>query len=295
MSVGAVTETSPGQFQVKFDALGGLLQRVLGGRPVAVDPYTIAQAILEVMRSCGIRAATGKRLLWNEYRMILAQADFARLWSLEAYLQRDLQAVLAGEAQRLGAELVGDLCVHVVADDAGELAPGHAVVRAGFAPTPQLAAPARGEMTVRFAAVAAGVVHAAPPPPPSGYDPTLPVSESVQVDPAMTSPYRLDWPGGSAVLALGQQTAIGRPHAGSPAHFVALTGAGTRINKQHIWIVAMTSRAVIGRGRDANPVQLDGTPLGAGEERELAQPEVEISLSRGELVLRLHRHVPTLR
>ena len=38
--VGAVTETSPGQFQVKFDALGGLLQRVLGGRPAVVDPYT---------------------------------------------------------------------------------------------------------------------------------------------------------------------------------------------------------------------------------------------------------------
>jgi len=85
----------------------------------------------------------------------------------------------------------------------------------------------------------------------------------------------------------------GRPHPGHPVDFVPLSGAGTTINKQHFWVIAMNSRAVVGRMPDANPVHLAGVSLGAGQERELAQAEIEISLSRGDLVLRLRRSKTT--
>ena len=284
--MGAVTQTAPAQFEVRFEALGGLVQRVLGGAPPAVDPYLLARAITEVMRCCQMRSAAGRRLLWNEYRVILAGADFSQVRALEAVLQRDLRAVLSEEAGRLQAELVGELCVHVVADESSELPPGRAVVRVGFVPTAELAAPGRGEMTVRLQAVAGGVIHGAPA---AGNEHTVPVGESVQVDPSLGVPYHLEWPGGAVALRLGARVVAGRPHPGHPAEFVPLTGAPTTINKQHIWLIAMSSRVVVGRMPGANPVHLDGASLGAGQERELAKPEIEIRLSRGDLVLRLRR------
>jgi hypothetical protein len=281
--MGAISQTSPNQFEVRFDAVGGLVERLLGGKPQAVDPYRIAQAIAEVMRGCTVRSAGGKRLVWNEYRVILAQADFAQLRALESYLQRDLAAVLSEEARRLGGELVGELCVHVISDESAELGTGRGVIRVGFVPTAQLSAPQHGEMTVRLGAVA-GIIQGARAAP----DVTVGVSDSVELDPSL-APYHLDWPGGSVPLALGVRVTVGRPHPGHPADFVALTGASTKINKQHAWVIAMASRAVVGRMADANPVHVDGVSLGAGEERELTHPEIQISLSRGELMLRLHR------
>lgn len=281
--MGAVNQTGAAQFEVRFDALGGLVQRVLGAQR-SVDPYLIARAIIEVMGFCSVRSAAGQRLLWNEYRVILAQPDFAQVAALEAYLQRDLRSVLAAEARQLGAELIGDLCVHVVSDESAELDAGRAVIRVGFAPTAELAAPQRGEMTVRLG-VAAGLIDGAP----AGADPTVQVAESGQLDPAIATPYRLDWPGGSVALRLGATVIAGRPHPGHPADFIGLEGARTTINKQHIFLVAMSSRVVVGRLAGANPVHVDGVALSAGQEREIAAPSIEITLSRGDLVLRLRR------
>jgi hypothetical protein len=285
-----VIRESATQFQVRFGAGGGRLRRLFGAtEPGPLDPYRVGQALIEVMRRCDVRAASGARLLWNEYRLIVAREQFEELRVLEGYLYRDLEAVLRAEAQRLDAAMVGELCVHIVADEGRELEAGRGVVRVGFAPTEKLAAPEAGEMTVRLGAVAvSGVVDttggARRP------DATVPVGDGD--DPAvrdLVSTYRLRWTGGEGNLLVGVRTVIGRPHPGHPPQFIPLRGASARINKQQLWIVAMHARAVVGRMPGANPVHVGDRPIGAGEELEIAASPATLSLSRGELVLTLER------
>ena len=134
-----VTRESPDRFGID---LGELARKVVRGfkrgDQVQVDPYLIARAIAEVMRTCAFRTATGQRLLWNNYRMILARADYELVHALQGPLERDLGRALADEAAATGAELVGELAVSVVYDEADELRAGHAVVRVAFVPTERL-------------------------------------------------------------------------------------------------------------------------------------------------------------
>ena len=126
-----IKRLAPDQFQVGF----GELAKVRRGEPVQIDPFLIARAIALVMRECTVRSAAGRPILWNEYRMILARADFDLVRSLQGPLERDLATVLAQEARAREAELVGALRVTVVFDEADELAAGHGVVRVAFVPT----------------------------------------------------------------------------------------------------------------------------------------------------------------
>jgi hypothetical protein len=270
------------QFRVGFAELA----RVKRGAPVQVDPFLIARAIALVMRECTVRSAAGRPILWNAYRMILARRDFELVRSLQGPLERDLRDVLAQEAQARAAELVGELRVTVVFDEADELAAGQGVVRVAFVPTEKLVVGAAGEMTVRLDgwAVAGEIASRAsrvPGPP----------ADTVVVDDATRSAADrcvLRWSGGEAVLAAGATVVVGRPHPGAPAHFVSLTGAGPKVNKQHLWIVAGASRVRIGRLVNANPVHVNGQPVAASQDIEVALP-AEISLSRGELVLTVRR------
>src|SRR6187551_1231396 len=142
----AISKDGIDQFRIKFAELA----RVRRGEAVHVDPYLIAQAIGLVMRECNVRSALAKPIVWNEYRVILARRDFDAIRPLQVPLERDLKTVLAQEARAREAELVGELRVTVVFDEADELHAGEGVVRVGFVPTEKLAAPKPGEMTMRL-------------------------------------------------------------------------------------------------------------------------------------------------
>src|SRR5574342_217347 len=118
----AIGKESGNQFRIDFGALAsGGLRRMISGEPVQVDPFLIGRAITHIMQRCSMRSAAGQRMLWNEYRVILARADFDPLRALQEPLVSDLIAVLSQEARRLGGALVGDLCVNLVVDELHEL------------------------------------------------------------------------------------------------------------------------------------------------------------------------------
>lgn len=265
-------------FRVSFQELA---RKIIRGLPrnaaIAVDPYLLARAIAEVMAACTFRTAKGGRLLWNDYRIILARADFESVRSLQGPLERDLGEALAAEAAATGAELVGELRVSVVYDESNELRAGEGTVRVAFMPTERLPPARSGELTVRFdAAHLTGLMQAV------GSTQTVIVQDS---EVAATGA-RLRWSGGEAALVTGATFTVGRSHPGAPSPFVALTGAGPKINKQHVTISVGPGVARIGRLPSANPVHVNGDALAAGDEISVGLP-AEIVLSRGELTLTL--------
>ncbi|MBA3396778.1 MAG: DUF3662 domain-containing protein [Deltaproteobacteria bacterium] len=273
-----VRKESVDQFRVSFVELA----KARRGEPVQVDPFLIARAIALVMRECTVRSAAGRPILWNEYRVILARADFELVRSLQGPLEADLQQVLAQEAKAREADLVGALRITVVFDEADELPAGQGVVRVAFVPTERLVQPRTGEMTVRLDswAVAGEIVARAPKAP----------ADTMFVDDSAGGGERcvLQWPGGETRLVVGATMILGRPHPEAPANFVALAGAGAKVNKQHCWIALATSTLRVGRLANANPVQVNGQAVAAAQEAEVALP-AEISLSRGDLILTVRR------
>jgi len=260
------------QFRVRFVELA----RAKRGQPVQIDPYLIAQAIAGVMSQCTVRSATGRPIVWNEYRLVLSRRDFDLIRPLQAILERDLKLVLAEEARTRAAELVGELRITVVFDEADELPLSEGVVRVAFVPTERLAAPRFGEMTMRldsFAVAGEIVARAAGSP-----------TDTVMVDDSTQTTHALRWPGGIARLSAGTTIVVGRPHPDAPPRFIALTGAGAKVNKQHFWLAATSTTVRVGRFAKANPVHVNGRALAGGEEVEVALP-AEISLSHGDLVL----------
>ncbi len=280
-SAGIVREGAE-QFRVSFGVLAHkLIKGHPRGAPPQIDPYLISRAVAEVMAACSFRSAKGQRLLWNEYRVILAKQDFALVRALAGPLERDLGEVLASEAGKSGAELVGELRVSVVYDEADELPAGEAVVRVAFAAAQAQGEVTAGEMTVRFDAGKLGGLLRA-----------VGSVETVMVHERGEGPRgaRLRWPQGEAELVAGTTYLLGRPHPGAPAGFLALGGATAKINKQQLWLALVPGSqplAVrVGRLAAANPVTVGGHALAPGEERTVTAP-VEIALSRGELVLAL--------
>jgi hypothetical protein len=258
----AVTAEGPTQYRVRWEELAskGLFNWRRRG-PVLVDPYLIGRAIAAVMDQCSVRTATGRRLLWNEYRVVLAQRDCQSMSTLSRALERELCDAIALEVKQRRAELVGALAISVVADEAGELEAGHAVVRTAFTPSE-----ARGAET-RFAEDA---------------DPqsTIAVPEG--------DAYVLRWPGGQGSIAPGTTVIVGRPHASAPSNFIALEGAGPTINKQHLSITAGPDHLRIVRLPSANPVSVGDHALAAGGAAKGSAP-LRITLSKGDLVLVLSR------
>lgn len=271
-----IEREGPELFRVRFGELARKVTRGLPrDAPVQVDPFLLARAVAEVMAACTFRTAKGGRLLWNEYRVILARADFELVRALQGPLERDLGEALAAEAAATGAELVGELRVSVVYDESDELRSGEGTVRVAFQPTARLPEPRSGELTVRFdAARLTGLMQAV------GSTETVIVQDSG----VATAGVRLRWPGGEAVVSPGATVTVGRPHAGAPPSFIALTGAGAKVNKQQMSIAVAGGAVRIGRLAGANPVQVNGVALAAGDETTVALP-AEVVLSRGELAL----------
>jgi hypothetical protein len=263
----AVAAESLDQFRVRFAELA----KKRG--PLQIDPFLIAQAIAAVMRECTVRSATGRPIVWNEYRLVMARKDFDLIRPLQAILERDLKVVLAQEAHTRQAELVGELRITVVYDEGDELPQAEGVVRVGFVPTEKLAAPKFGEMTMRLDSFAvAGEIVAHGP------------TDTISVDDMAQTTHALRWSGGIAHFAAGQTLVVGRPHPDAPPRFISLIGAGAKVNKQHAWIAATNVKLRVGRFAKANPVHVNGQAVGAGEEIETNLP-AEISLSHGDMVL----------
>jgi hypothetical protein len=263
----------------QFRVLFATLAKTRRGEPTQIDPFLIAQAIGLVMRECTVRGATGAALVWNDYRMIMARADYERIRPLQSVLERDLKVVLADTARQRAAELVGELRVTVIPDDADELPHAEAVVRVAFVPTDKLSSPRTGEMTMRLDAwTAAGEIVATP---------SNPGSDTVFVADAGAA-CTLAWTGGSAPIPPNTTVVIGRPHPDAPPHFIALTGAGATVNKQHFFVLATERGVKIGRFPKANPVHVNGALLEAGAETEVALP-VELSLARGDFTVSVRR------
>lgn len=257
----AITREGPAQFRVGFEAL---LRRGLGRifrREVSqVDPFLVGRAIAEVMDACTVRGPGGEKLLWNEYRVILARDDFESLGALRGMLDRDLRDALARDVAARAAEMIGELRVSIVADEADELPRGQAVVRVAFVPTTSLPAPAAGEMTVRF-------------------------DEQPGRHPGAVT---VRWPGGEATLQPGVTFVLGRPHREAPEHFVALHGASAKINKEHVLLTVGVTTVSVERPQAANPVHAGAQPIAPGGRIEAPLP-LQISLSKGDLVLVLSR------
>jgi hypothetical protein len=271
----AISKDGIDQFRVRFADLA----RVRRGEALHIDPYLIAQAIGLVMRECNVRSALGKPIVWNEYRVILARRDFDAIRPLQAPLERDLKTVLAQEARNRQAELVGELRVTVVFDEADELPSAEGVVRVAFVPTEKLAAPKPGEMTMRLDSYAVSGEIAVRPAVPT---------DTVIVEDQTAGEHVVYWAGGRAGLPLGVTVVVGRQHDGPPPQFIALAGAGAKVNKQHCWLAATGDRVRVGRFAKANPVHVNGQPVAAGEDLEVALP-AEISLSRGDFVFTVQR------
>jgi len=283
----AVTKEAPNRFRIRFQEVASGLKKLLGGGFFQVDPFTIARAIVQVMKAASMRSATGRLLVWNDYRVILARDDFEPLRALQTRVQDELGKVVGEAARRADAELVGDLCVRLIADEGHELPPGEGVIRVEFAPNERLAPARAGEMTIRIdcADIVSGEVRArAAPAAPSSATETVIVQ-----DPGRRPAYVLQWPGGAAELPRGVRVILGREHAGAPADFIALRGASERINKQQLWLVAGPAKLTVGRPPGANPVVVDGELVRAGEQIEVVRPELRIDLSRGDLILTVTR------
>ena len=281
----AIKKEDLDQFRIRF----GELARVRRGEPVQIDPFLIARAIALVMHECTVRSAAGRPITWNQYRLILARRDYDLIRPLQALLERDLQQVLAEEARSRKAELVGELRVTVVFDEADELPAGEAVARVAFVSTERLEQPRPGEMTMRLDGWAvAGEIAARAPAGPKAAGAPGGATETVMVGDAAAAGCALRWAGGVAALALGAPVVVGRPHPEQPAYFIALAGAGAKVNKLHFWIEARPESVRIGRFAKANPVHANGQSIAAGEELEVPLP-AEISLSHGDLVLSVFR------
>jgi len=247
---------------------------------VAVDPFLVAKAVKAVMRKCPHQTATGKPLVWNEYVVFLDLGDWERIKKLEGTLVRDLGGVVEKELASLKADMVGSFNVRLLRDEGSTVRPGTAVIKVDFAEGERAAPIDPSEMTVRIGA------HVAP----SIIDHTVRVPEAQ--GPADQESLKVSWPGGATTIRAGSRVVMGRPHAAPAPGFIALAGAGSTINKRQVWIEAGAGGAIIGRLSEANPVEVMGRLIQSGGQIAIDEFPAEISLSNGEMRLRLDRIGP---
>ncbi|HEV8253269.1 MAG TPA: FhaA domain-containing protein [Vicinamibacteria bacterium] len=271
-------EQDPQTFHVDWAALHAGRNPWKRTARVAVDPFLVAKAVQGVMRLCPHQTATGTPLVWNEYSVFLELTDWERIKKLEATLVRDLGGVVEKALKKLKAEMVGTLNVRLMRDEGGSVRSGSAIIKVDFSEGDRLIPPDPSEMTVR---VGMPVVRS-----------ITDLTERVEEVPAPTDSeevLKLSWPGGTTNIRSGSRVVLGRPHRSPATGFVALTGAGSKINKRHAWIEAGDEGAVIGRMSKANPVEVKGRLIQAGGQIAIDDFPADISLSNGELKLTLER------
>lgn len=276
-------EQDPQKFHVDWAAVHAGLNPWKRGEKVLIDPFLVAKAVKQVMRQCTQQTAAGKPLVWNDYAVFMDLEDWEHVKKLEATLTRDLGGVVEKALKKMKAEMVGPLTVRLLRDEGGSVTRGAAVIKVDFHAGEPRGALDPSEMTVRVGGRLA----------PSLTDLTQRVPDAAVVtseDPNAPERLRVTWPGGAATVRAGTRTMFGRPHPAPTRGFVPLTGAGTKINKRQLWIEAGgDGDAIIGRVSDANPVEVNGRLLQAGGQISIDEYPAEISLSSGEMTLRLER------
>ncbi|MEM6927603.1 MAG: hypothetical protein AAF602_11780, partial [Myxococcota bacterium] len=132
--------------------------------------------------------------------------------------------------------------------------------------------------------------HAAQPPPTATRrvadpgDPNSTVVDDVEPSRGLV----LAWGEHTAPVTPGLRVVLGRPHPDAAGSFVALHGAPNEINRRHLFIEAgPDGSAVIGRLSSANAVQVNGRLVQPGGQLAVTRLPVEISLSKGALVISL--------
>ena len=268
-------EHDPQTFHVDWSGLSSGLNPWRRARKVAVDPFLVAKAVKEVMRMCPHRTATGSPLVWNDYAVFLDLTDWTRIKKLEATLVRDLGGVVEKELAALKAEMVGPLNVRMVRDESGAVRDGGAIVKGDFTEAEKLATPDPEEMTVRVGRPVTPLID--------------PPTTRVREESLDNGGLRVAWERGTANVPDGTRIVMGRPHQPSAAGFVALAGAGSKINKRHLWIEAGAGGVLIGRFSEANPVEVAGRLIQSGGQIAVDRFPVEVSLSNGEMNLTIHR------
>jgi len=280
----AVTQRDERSFQVDLTALEGGFWRRLAQRRVRVDPYLVARAVLAVMEHCDHRDVRGKPLMWNAYRIFLSQEDYDGLAPIVVRLEQDLASLLQERFHEGGASLMGGLNVELLVSEGERLAPGVVVVQPSFSAWDE-----RGSATdAQAVTVRAGREAARPPPTPRRVtdpaDPAATVIDNVEPSPGLV----VRWGAHEVGVSAGMRVVLGRPHADAAGSFVPLHGASNEINRRHLFIEAGPGgSAVIGRLSSANAVQVDGRLVQPGGQLAVTHLPVEISLSKGALVLTL--------
>ncbi|MEQ1506110.1 MAG: hypothetical protein ABMB14_28010 [Myxococcota bacterium] len=262
-----VTREQPDAFRVDLRVMAGGRWWPLGGKAPRVDPHLVATAVLGLIGECSDRDARGRPLVWNRYRLFLSQADYDNLRPLLDRLRVDLGELMQERLDAIGAGVVGPLQLDVLVAEDTPQASGTAIVQVGFQPGAP-APTATPDATVRAGRYAdeaiSGTTHRV----------AEPTGSAVAV---------LVWPGGSAFLAEGVRSVLGRPHPGSSGSFVPLHGATPTINKRQLFVEPTDGGAIVGRLAGANPVQVNGRLLQPGGEVELAGFPIHLSLSDGAL------------
>lgn len=286
----AVTQRDERSFQVDLSALEGGFWRRLAQRRVRVDPYLVARAIFSVMDYCEHRDVRGKRLMWNDYRVFLSQEDYDGLAPIVLRLEQDLESLLQERFHEGGATLMGGLNVDLLVSEGERLAPSTVVVQPSFHawqdPIPN---PGVGAVTVR-----AGRKAAQPPPVKSTHRVTDPLDpDATLINDPTEDGLVVRWGDHVAQVGPGVRVVLGRPHADAAGHFVALHGATNEINRRQLFVEAgPEGSAVIGRLSSANAVQVNGRLVQPGGQLAVSRLPVEVSLSKGALVLVLEPSRP---
>lgn len=281
----------PSRFDVDWAALRSWRERWLG-RPVIVDPLVVARAVCAVMRQCPSRGVRGRRLVWNEYSIFLHVDDWEHLRSLENTLTRELLGLVREELERLKAQTVGPLNVRLLNDEGGSVPRARGVIKGDFV---ELLTRQRdvGEMTVREVGRLSR---------PMAEEQTEGVGERPaggSAAPTVATPGAglddvwITWPGGSVPLPRGTKVVLGRPHPSPTPNFVALTGAGQRINSRQVALEMAAAGVAITRLSEANPVEVNGRSLQPGGRILADELPIRIVLSSGALVLDVHRAGPS--
>ncbi|MEN0063636.1 MAG: FhaA domain-containing protein [Myxococcota bacterium] len=286
----AVTQRDERSFQVDLTALEGGFWRRLSQRRVRVDPYLVAKAIFSVMDFCEHRDVRGKRLMWNDYRVFLSQEDYDGLAPIISRLEQDLASLLQERFNEGGATLMGGLNVDLLVSEGERLPPSTVVVQPSFHAWSDQRDSAGSAVTVR-----AGRKAAQPPPAHATHrvaDPNDPDATLINEDQDGLG-LVVRWGTHSAQVGAGMRVVFGRPHADAAGSFVPLHGATNEINRRQLFIEpGPEGSAVIGRLSSANAVQVNGRLVQPGGQLAVTRLPVEVSLSKGALVLTVETERP---
>lgn len=279
MAHSGITKVGKGRYRVDFGKLQkrGLSRLLPLGiqQATEVDPYSVGQAIRAVMRDCKQRSTHGHPLVWNSFKIFFEETDFQSLRSLDQRLKAELDTVIRSTVEGLKAETVGDVIVHTLVPEEDGPPQGYGDVVADFVDTSKATAEPGGEPTVRVSRFQ--------------HTKTSDMETHRVPEPAVDGALQLDWGHGSSYVSPLQKVKVGRPHGNNTDNFVGLTGASNRINSYQLTIENGRDSVVIARPVEANPVQVGNRLVQPGGKIFVENLPVQISLSNGEMTLRLNR------